>query len=81
MAVSPNLKDIFGDVLPKKIELPQPKIPREEQQIQYMREIEIDPNKYYPEDVYRDPETKLDNPLIIDLEKMLKSRQDDENKE
>jgi hypothetical protein len=30
--------------------LPAVKIPREEQQRPYVRQIEIDPNKYYPAD-------------------------------
>jgi len=74
--IPPNPQDMFGSVLPKKVTIPQPKIPREEQQIQYMRDIEIDPHKYYPEDVYRDPVTKLPDPLIFDVEKMVKSRND-----
>lgn len=74
--IPPNPQDMFGSVLPKKVTIPQPKIPREEQQIQYMRDIEIDPHKYYPENVYRDPVTKLPDPLIFDVEKMVKARND-----
>jgi hypothetical protein len=62
--IPPTLEDIFGTgALPKKVEIPQPKIARE----------------VYPEDVYRDPLTKLPNPLIIDLEKMLKDKRDKED--
>jgi len=64
---------LFGNPLPKEIVVPQPKIPREEQQEQYTRDLEIDPKKYYPPDVYRDPVTKLPNPIKIDLEKMMAS--------
>jgi hypothetical protein len=47
--------------------VPQPKLPREEQQEQLTRDLEIDPKKYYPPDVYREPTTKLANPEVIDL--------------
>jgi hypothetical protein len=36
--------------------------------------MEIDPEKYYPEDVNRPPLTKLDDPLEIDLKAMLRAQ-------
>ena len=64
-----NLKEI-----PDEFEVPQPRIPREEQQEQYTRDMEIDPSKYYPEDVERPPLTKLEDPLKINLKAMLAAR-------
>ena len=50
----PDMKVWFGkEELPDKIPAPKPKFPREEQQEQFLRDIEIDPKKYYPEDVDR----------------------------
>ena len=55
-----QIKQMFGGAeIPNEITFPAPKIPREEQQEQYLRDIEIDPRKYMPKDVYRDPITKL----------------------
>ena len=36
------------------------------------RELEIDPHKYYPPNVYRQPLTKLPNPQLVDLIEMAK---------
>jgi ribonuclease Z len=47
--------------------VPQPRMPREEQQEQLTRDLEIDPHVYYPPDVYREPLTALDNPQEVDL--------------
>ncbi|WP_018698277.1 guanitoxin biosynthesis MBL fold metallo-hydrolase GntH [Amorphus coralli] len=44
-----------GEALPETISLPTPRLPREEQQEQFVRDLEIDPHKYYPPDVYRKP--------------------------
>ncbi len=44
-----------GDVLPESITFPTPRIPREDQQEQSVRDLEIDPEKYYPRDVLRQP--------------------------
>jgi ribonuclease Z len=41
--------------LPETMELPRPELPREEQQEQFLRDMEIDPHKYYPPDVDREP--------------------------
>ena len=47
--------------------VPQPRLPREDQQEKLTRDLEIDPQKYYPPDVYREPITKLANPEELDL--------------
>jgi ribonuclease BN (tRNA processing enzyme) len=65
--------------LPDGVPLPQPRLPREEQQEQYTRDNEIDPAKYYPPDVYRQPTTKLPEDLAFskeDLEGMIAARPD-----
>jgi len=72
--VRPDFKKIFGEPLPKEITMPQPKIPREQQQEQYTRDMEIDPHKYYPPDVYREPLTKLPEHITFDVEKMMAAR-------
>jgi ribonuclease Z len=66
----PNPTVLFGDPLPLatgKGIVPQPRLPREEQQEQLTRDLEIDPRKYYPPDVYREPLTRLADPLEVDL--------------
>ena len=52
--------------------VPQPRLMREEQQEQLTRDLEIDPKKYYPPDVYREPLTKLADPQEVDLLEMAK---------
>jgi ribonuclease Z len=44
-----------GEPMPETIDLPTPTMPREVQQEQFLRDIEIDPKLYYPEDAYREP--------------------------
>ena len=44
-----------GEKLPEKIEFPTPRMPREVQQEQFLRDLEIDPKLYYPPDAYRKP--------------------------
>jgi ribonuclease BN (tRNA processing enzyme) len=68
----PPFAQLVGEPLPKEFVVPQPRMPREEQQEQYTRDIEIDPKKYLPEDVYRDPLVKLPDPMVMDLEAMAK---------
>ncbi|MGO8983152.1 MAG: guanitoxin biosynthesis MBL fold metallo-hydrolase GntH [Terriglobales bacterium] len=61
---------MFGDPLPVKTGIgvvPQPRLPREQQQEQQTRDNEIDPHKYYPPTLYREPLTKLANPATVDL--------------
>jgi len=69
-AAFPNPTLLFGDPLPVATGrgvVPQPKFPREQQQEKLTRDLEIDPHKYYPKDVYREPITKLANPEQVDL--------------
>jgi ribonuclease Z len=44
--------------LPEEMELPRPELPREEQQEQFLRDMEIDPHLYYPPDADREPVQK-----------------------
>ncbi len=69
-----KLFDMDPDAIPDELEVPQPRLPREEQQEQYTRDIEVDPSKYYPKDVERPMLTKLDDPLKINLKAMLAAR-------
>ena len=61
----PPFAMLAGDPLPKEFVVPQPRKTREEQQEQYTRDTEIDPKKYIPEDVYRDPLVKLPDPMVL----------------
>ena len=47
-----------GEKLPEKIVFPTPTMPREVQQEQFVRDLEIDPKKYYPPHAYRKPVQK-----------------------
>ncbi|MGB1224609.1 MAG: guanitoxin biosynthesis MBL fold metallo-hydrolase GntH, partial [Mycobacterium sp.] len=61
--------------LPSELELPRPELPREQQQEQFLRDMEIDPHKYYPPDVEREPvQTWPDEGFKIDPHEMLRSR-------
>ena len=40
--------------MPEEIEIPRPKLPREKQQQQFLRDMEIDPHTFYPEDADRE---------------------------
>jgi len=74
-----QLLNLGDGPMPDKVVLPQPRIPREDQQEQYTRDLEIDPEKYYPPDVYREPLTKLPEDLAFtkeDLEGMIAARPD-----
>ena len=71
----PNPTLLFGNPLPLQTGqgvVPQPRLPREQQQEQLTRDLEIDPHKYYPPNVYRQPLTKLPNPQLVDLIEMAK---------
>ena len=53
--------------------MPKPRLPREQQQDEYVRKMEIDPVKYYPPDVNRPLVLKM--PANLDLVKgMLKAK-------
>jgi ribonuclease Z len=64
--------------MPDKMVLPQPPRPRETQQDLYLREIEIDPRKYLPDDVYRDPVTALPRELKAYLRPIKQALRDKE---
>ena len=71
----PNPTLLFGNPLPLQTGqgvVPQPRLPREMQQEALTRELEIDPHKYYPPNVYRQPLTTLPNPQLVDLIEMAK---------
>ena len=69
----PPFAQLVGEPLPKEFVVPQPRRSRAEQQEQYTRDTEIDPKKYLPEDVYREPLVQLPDPLVLDLEAMMKA--------
>ena len=62
-----------GQGLPEKIEFPTPTMPREVQQEQFLRDLEIDPKLYYPPDVAREPTVKWPG-ITLDPREMLKAR-------
>jgi len=50
----PDPRDLFPPgQIPDYVQIPKPRLPREEQQDAYLRERELDPDLYYPEDVKR----------------------------
>jgi ribonuclease Z len=64
-----------GAKLPEKMEMPQPKMQREAQQEQFLRDMEIDPHKYYPEDVDRaQVQSWPEEGMSLEPRKMLKAR-------
>ena len=64
-----------GMRMPDKVPFPQPKLLREAQQEQFLRDMEIDPHKYYPADVDREPFKEWpDEGLFLEPRKMLKAR-------
>jgi ribonuclease Z len=61
--------------LPEEVELPRPELPREEQQQQFLRDMEIDPHKYYPPDADRPPvQTWPEEGFSIHPREMLEAR-------
>jgi len=64
-----------GVPLPDKMEIPRPTMPREEQQEQFLRDMEIDPDLYYPDDAARPPtQTWPEEGFFLEPKKMLKAR-------
>jgi ribonuclease Z len=64
-----------GAPMPDKIEIPRPTMPREEQQEQFLRDMEIDPDLYYPDDVARPPtQTWPEEGFFIDPRKLLEAK-------
>lgn len=62
-----------GEKLPAEIKLPTPRLPREKQQSEFLRELEIDPHKYYPPDAYRKPVQKWPG-ITLNPKEMLEAR-------
>lgn len=62
-----------GGKLPDKIEFPTPKLPREEQQERFVRDLEIDPDKYYPADAKRGLVQQWPG-ITLDPREMLKAK-------
>ena len=61
--------------LPDEMEIPRGEMPREEQQEQFLRDMEIDPHKYYPEDADRPPlQTWPEDGIKINPREMLAAR-------
>ena len=60
-----------GAPMPKEISFPEVRLPREKQQDEYVRQMEVDPAKYMPKDVQRDLVTTFP-PLTINVEDMMK---------
>ena len=77
----PDLVRMFGTdgEMPETIEIPQPRLPREDQQDQYLRDIEIDPTLYMPPDVMRDLVLALPPEMKIDVAEMAGRKQSDES--
>jgi ribonuclease Z len=64
-----------GVPMPDRIEIPRPTMPREEQQEQFLRDMEIDPDLYYPDDVARPPtQTWPEEGFFIDPRKLLEAK-------
>ena len=78
----PHPKQLLGlgdGPLPDEVRLPKPRQTREDQQEQYTRDNEIEPEKYYPSDVYREPGIHLPEDLKFtkqDLDGMIAARPD-----
>ena len=62
-----------GQGLPDTIEFPTPRNPREQPQEQFVRDLEIDPELYYPQDAFRKP-TQTWPGVTINPREMLKQR-------
>ncbi len=62
-----------GAPLPETIEMPTPRMPREVQQEQFLRDLEIDPRDYYPPDAYREPVQQWPG-ITLNPREMLRAR-------
>lgn len=62
-----------GQKMPEEIVLPTPTMPREVQQEQFVRDLEIDPKKYYPPGEYRKPVQKWPG-ITLNPREMLAAR-------
>ena len=70
----PDLKALFGGEIPKEILFPEAVYNRDAIQEQKTHELEIDPRKYYPPYVYREPRPDFPKGLKIDTSKLLGPR-------
>ena len=68
------LKAAELDEIPDVFEFPPVNFPREEQRIEYLREIEIDPSKYTPKDVQRDLVLEMP-PVRFNVRQMMAAQQ------
>lgn len=59
--------------MPETIDFPTPRKPRETQQEQFLRDLEIDPELYYPPDALR-PQTQTWPGITIKPSEMLAQR-------
>ena len=62
-----------GKGLPEQIDFPTPRNPRENQQEQFVRDLELDPELYYPEGALR-PQTQTWPGITIKPREMLAQR-------
>jgi ribonuclease Z len=67
-----------GEKLPETIEFPTPRLPREQQQAQFLRDLEIDPKLYYPTGLFREPTVKWPG-VKLNVREMLKAKGVDPN--
>lgn len=63
-----------GMDLPDEIPLPNPRLPREQQQEQFLRDMEIDKNLYYPPDANREFIQKWPENFTIKIADLIKAR-------
>jgi ribonuclease Z len=62
-----------GADLPETMAMPTPRLPREDQQEQWVRDLEIDPDLYWPADAKR-PLTQQWPNITLNPREMLKQR-------
>jgi hypothetical protein len=61
--------------MPEKLRMPDPARPREDQQEQFLRDMELDPDDYYPADAKRDiSDVWPDEGVEMDVETLLKAK-------
>ena len=61
--------------IPEQIIIPKPRLPREQQQEKFLRDMEVDPHTYYPDDADRElTQVWPEEGVSIDVQEMIKSR-------
>ena len=64
-----------GQPMPDKLRMPDPARPREQQQEQFLRDMEIDPDEYYPPDANRELSTVWPKEgVYLDVKQLLKAK-------